>query len=128
MRKVTIQGFEYTLPEDPTKTLGSYTPVRDLSKDVKEVPDILTENGGEVHAVGFSRVMGLINLMSDEIDRLRDKEALWLEPTQAMVDAGIKELLELHPALELLHKDELSDMVVFTLQAIASKRHEKAQP
>ena len=128
MRTVKIEGFEYTLPEDPETKLNGYTHVRDLSKDLKKVTDIIGEHGGQVNAVAFCRITGLINLMADEIERLRAKEALWLEPTQAMIDAGIKELESIAFPLSEMMPDELSNVVVFTLQAIASKRNEKAKP
>lgn len=49
-----------------------------------------------------------------------------LEPTEAMVDAGINELLEQIPGLEDdVDNDQLSDAVVFVWQAM-HEAHNKA--
>lgn len=78
-----------------------------------------------ISAEGFE----VYSFLGDLIATFEDTVAVLIQPTKAMIEAGIKELETIFSPRELddMSEEDLSDTVVFIWQAMASARNKESQ-
>lgn len=86
---------------------------------------VLDNSGGSwsVSAEGFE----VYSFLGDLVATFEDADAEIIQPTEAMIEAGIKELDTIfsHGELDHFEDDALSDAVVFIWQAMASAKNKE---
>lgn len=88
---------------------------------------VLDNSGGSwsVSAEGFE----VYSFLGDLVATFEDADAEIIQPTKAMIEAGIKELETIFSPRELddMSEEDLSDTVVFIWQAMASARNKESK-